>query len=212
MRHSILILLAVAAGCYTLGPSQTTAAEDDSAKLKLIPVDKETIAKREKSLAKSAPDDYELVAYLDCGTQRESTTGDRVKITHLSGQPYKFASEAKDVLPTQPTVFFGAREVALEISGIDRRQRYMVGLTWWDYDDGQRTQSVVIGSPDGRMVRLAVAAIGLPNFTGDGQLPAEKRFSLPAVFARNGRVKLSVRQVTGANTVISELWIWQLKK
>jgi hypothetical protein len=197
--------LAAAAG---LGP--VAVAGDDAPKIKLIPVDLEVIAAREKELAAAAPEGARLVAYLDCGCQEKSATTDRVTIAFQRGKPYRFGSEAKEVLPTQRTVFFDESQVAFQLSGLDRAGRYLAGLTWWDYDDGGRTQSVVIGSPDGRRVRLAVTAIRLPNYTSDGQPPAERRFSLPATFSQNGQMQLTIHHVTGANAVISELWIWEL--
>ncbi len=82
--------------------------------------------------------------------------------------------------------------------------------SWWAYDNGSRTQSVVVGSPDGRLVRLAVSAIRLPNFKDSKQLPAERRFQLPVVFSQDGKLRLVVQRVDGGNTVISELWVGQL--
>jgi hypothetical protein len=204
-----VVATCVLAACCVPTASLAAAAED-AAEVKLIPVDPETIAAREKSLAEAAPEGAKLVAYLDCGTQGESTAPGTVKIALAQGKPYRFPSEAEGVKPTQPTIFFHEEQVVFKLSGIDRTKRYQVGLVWWDYDDGARTHAVVVGSPDGRLVRLAVPAIRLPNYTTDGQLPAEKRFSLPATFARDGQMQLTVLNVTGANAVVSELWIWQL--
>ena len=53
-------------------------------------------------------------------------------------------------------------------------------------------------------------AIRLPNYRDAGQLPAERRFALPATFAQDGRMQLTIACVTGANAVISELWIWEM--
>lgn len=205
-----LLLLGLATAALALQPGPVVAAEDEAKEPRLIPVDPKTIAEREKWLAKKAPEGATLVAYLNCGTQRESTTSKTVKIALVQGRPYAFQSEAKGVPPTQPTVFFHEQQVVFQLSGLDRGKRYLAGLVWWDYDDGSRTQSVVVGSPDRRLVRLAVTAIRLPNYTTDEQPPAEKRFRLPATFARDGRMQLAVHHVTGANAVVSELWIWQL--
>jgi len=200
----------LAVGLALLSSSVLTAAEDP-VEPKLIPVDPKVIAAREKSLVKAAPEGAELVAYLDCGTQRLSLTTDRVKIALTQGKPYLFRSEAKDVGPTEPTIFFHESHVVFKITGLDRTGRYLAEVSWWDYDDGSRTQSVLVGSPDSRLVRLAVPAIRLPNYQTDAQKPARRRFSLPATFAREGEMQLTVGRVTGANAVISELWIWQMK-
>lgn len=204
------VAAALAVGMALLPGSVLTAAEAPP-EPKLIPVDPKVIEAREKSLAKATPEGAELVAYLDCGTQRESVTTDRVKIILKQGKPYLFRSEAKDVGPTEPTIFFHELQVVFKITGLDRTGRYLAELSWWDYDDDSRTQSVVVGSPDSRLVRLAVPAIRLPNYQTDAQKPARRRFSLPATFARDGEMQMTVGRVTGANAVISELWIWQMK-
>jgi hypothetical protein len=210
MRRAWKGVWLLAVGMTLLGGSMLTAAEE-STEPKLIPVDPKVIAAREKSLVKAAPEGAKLVAYLDCGTQRQSVTTDRVKIALTQGNPHLFRSEAKDAAPTEPTIFFHESQVVFKITGLDRTGRYLAELSWWDYDDGSRSQSVVVGSPDSRLVRLAVSAIRLPNYETDAQMPARRRFSLPATFARDGEMQLTVRRVTGANAVISELWIWQIK-
>ncbi len=207
---SVSILL-VATYIAAIGHPPIAPAAEEKPEVKLLPDDKKSVAARVKSLTESAPKGATLVAYLNCGTQRQSAVGRDVKITWKSGEPYIFRSDAQGVPATQPTIFFGADRVEFELSGLDRSRRYMVGLTWWDYDAGGRAQQVAVGSPKGRLVRLAIPAIGLPNYTVAGQLPAERRFSLPVTFARDGRMNLIVQRVTGANAVISELWIWQLE-
>jgi hypothetical protein len=186
------------------------AAADDAQAVNVIPASREAIAAREKALSEKAPKGAKLVAYLDCGAQRESTTSDKVKVVCVSGKPYRFLSEAPGVPATQATIFFDTEEVVFEIRGLDRARRYLAGMTWWDYDNGNRTQSVVVGSPDGRLVRLAVPAIRLPDYKDSKQLPAERRFQLPVVFSQDGKLRLVVQRVDGANTVIGELWVYQL--
>ena len=85
---------------------------------------------------------------------------------------------------TQASVAFDTARVVFEISGLDPQRHYEVGLTWWDYDNGARTQMVTVGSPDHRQVQMAIPAIRLPNFRDAQQKPAEKQFSLPVRLAR----------------------------
>jgi hypothetical protein len=186
------------------------AAADDSQAVKLISASREAIAGREKSLAEKAPKGAKLVAYLDCGTERESAAIDKVKIVCVSGKPHQFASEAPGVPATQATIFFDPEQVVFEVRGLDRARRYLAGLSWWDYDNSSRTQSVLVGSPDGRLVRLAVPAIRLPNYKDSKQLPAQRQFQLPVVFSQDGKLRLVVQRIDGANAVISELWIYPL--
>lgn len=176
----------------------------------VIPGNPEAIAAREKSLGEKTPKGAKLVAYLDCGTQRESTTAGPVKIVCVSAKPHRFESEVPGVPATQPTVFFDAGQVVFEIRGLDSTRSYLAGVTWWDYDNSNRTQSVLVTSPDQRLARIAVPAIRLPDYKDSRQLPAERRFQLPTTFSQDGKLRLAVQRVDGANAVISELWVWQL--
>lgn len=204
------MLIAIAAAWLDGGPAGKTTLAAEAAEVAVLPAHAEAIAAREKALADKAPQGAKLAAYLDCGAQRESAGPGPVKLKCVSGKPYDFKSEAPEALPTQGTVFFDTEQVVFEIGGLDRSRRYLAGITWWDYDDGSRTQSVIAGSPDGRLVRLGVAAIRLPDYKQSKQLPAERRFQLPVVFAQEGKLRLVVQRVDGANAVIGELWVWQL--
>jgi hypothetical protein len=178
----------------------------------LVPVVQKAIAERVKTLTEEAPKGATLVAFLDCGSQAETAKDSPVGIKKVKGEPYRFPADGVEVLPTQPTVFFDADRVLFELNGIDRTGRYLVGLTWWDFDAGGRTQMVMVASHNKRNVRIAVPAIGLPDYMNSKKLPAQKQFTLPATFAKDGKMQLAVIQAAGPNAVISELWIWQLKK
>lgn len=114
-RRLVSVAGVLGVGLALLHGSMLTAAEDP-AELKLIPVDPKVIEARAKSLAKAAPEGAELVAYLNCGTQRESVTTDRVKVALTQGKPHLFRSEAKNVGPTEPTIFFHESQVVFKIS------------------------------------------------------------------------------------------------
>jgi len=183
-----------------------------TAKPALIPANGEEVAQRLKALEQACGDKGTLAVYLDCGSQLDATGSGGVKLTWIPGQAYLFPSQVEGVPATQASVAFDASRVVFEISGLDPQRRYEVGLTWWDYDNGDRTEMVTVGSPNHRQVQMAIPAIRLPNYKDAHQKPAEKRFSLPVRLARDGKMQLIVHQVTGANVVISELWIVELKK
>jgi hypothetical protein len=198
----------IAAFLVTLIVGPVAAAENRQSPL--APVDDKAIAERVKSLAKETPEGAKLVAFLDCGVQVETAKNSTVAIKKLKGDAYKFQADEAKVPATQPTVFFDNERVVFELSGIDRTGHYLVGLTWWDFDAGGRVQTVMVASPGNRNVRIAVPTIGLPDFTKSKKLPAQKQFTLPATFAKDGKVQIAVIQAAGANAVISELWVWQL--
>lgn len=184
-------------------------AADDAAE-PLIPVKAEALAERQKAIAAKAPKGAKLVAYLDCGSQRESQETPGVKIKSLGGKPYQFPEEAKSIAPAASTIFFDNSELQFDVSGLDARRRYVAVLSWWDFDNSGRTEAVLVGSPDGRRVQIAIPAIRLPNYKLSKQPPAERKFSLPAGFASNGTLRVTVQLHSGANCVAGEIWIWQV--
>jgi hypothetical protein len=203
LRSVLLMIvapLAIVAGVAVARPQE-------SVKPSLIPTDEREVAQRIKTLEQACGDKGKLAAYLDCGSQLQATGSGGVKLTWIPGQTYLFPSKVEGVPSTQASVAFDAVRVVFEISGLDPQRHYEVGLTWWDYDDGDRTEMVTVGSPNHRQVQMAIPAIRLPNFKNANQKPAEKRFPLPVRLARDGKMQLIVHQVTGANVVISELWI-----
>jgi len=210
MRAFRISLWLAAAAVPIFAESQVGAAAEDAQDLSVISIGREAIPVRTKALVEKAPKGARLIAYLDCGADRESSGAGPVKIVCTSGKPHHFPSEAPGVPATQATVFFDTGEVVFEIRGLESSRRYQLGLSWWDYDNSGRTQSIVVTSPDGRLVRLAVPAIRLPDYKDSRLLPAERRFQLPVTFAQDGKLRLVVQQVAGANAVISELWIYQL--
>ncbi|MHB8898436.1 MAG: hypothetical protein ACYC6Y_06790 [Thermoguttaceae bacterium] len=176
----------------------------------LLPVDEKAIAERMETLRQEAPKGARLAAYLDCGSQAATGEGSPLGLKLLRGEAYRFPVEQAEVPPAAPTIFFDAEGVVFEVSGVERTGRYVAGLTWWDYDAGGRSQTVLVGSADRRNMRIAIAAVGLPDFKVSKKLPAQKQFALPATFARDGKLEISVIQAAGPNAVVSELWVWQL--
>lgn len=183
----------------------------DPAEPKLIPVEDKVIQRRVEELQKACDDTRQLVAYLDCGAQRESVPAQGVKITAVAGKPYRFASEAADVPETLSTVAFHESRIVLEISGLDPQKQYEAGVIWWDYDDGQRTQMVTVASPDRRQVQIAIPAARLPNYKSAKQKPESKTIALPIRMAREGKLQLLIQPVTGPNAVVSEIWVVEKK-
>lgn len=179
--------------------------------------DADAIAARIEQLNKEAPEGAKLVSYLDCGTELSSSYG-KVKISLENGTSYKFVpAEDAGPLPegvsvTQQTVFYDAANIDLKVSGIDRARRYRVGLTWWDFDAGTRTQSIICKQAHGYMLSIPVAAQSLPNFKISGAGPAVKSFLLPVQFAdAEGNVELKIHKEFGPNAVISEMWIYEVE-
>jgi hypothetical protein len=188
-----------------------TAWPQEAAEPKLIPVEPKAIETRCAELKKACGDVGQLVAYLDCGSQKESVPAEGVKVTWVSGKAFAFPSDATDVPASAATVAFDESRLVFEISGLDPRKNYEAALSWWDYDDGQRTQQVTVASSDRRQVQIAIPAARLPNYRQAKQKPDTKRVALPVQMARDGKLLLLIEPVTGPNAVVSEIWIVEKK-
>jgi hypothetical protein len=215
LRWVVWTLTAASLGGWTASPA-TVASLLASASAKaadaepLIPVKPEVLAARQKAISEKAPKGAKLVAYLDCGSQRESQEGGPVKIRSLGGKPYQFPEEAKTLSPTGSTIFFDTAELQFEIAGLDPARRYVGAISWWDFDNSGRTESILVGSPDGRHVRLAVPGIRLPDHQFSKQPPVDRKFPLPTSFAQEGKLRVRVQLHSGANCVAGEIWVWQI--
>jgi len=175
---------------------------------KLIGVAPRIVADRKKTIAARRPH-ARLVAYLNCGGQLKSTGTPTVEIAQQNGSAYQFPVADDHVPLTQATVVFDGERIVFRVTGLTATKHYTIGLTWWDFDDGGRTEMVVARSLDGKRVQLIVPAIRLPDYETDRQGPAEKVFTVPAHFAAKGGLEILVDKVTGVNAVVSEVWVWQ---
>ncbi|NQT14751.1 MAG: metallophosphoesterase [Planctomycetes bacterium] len=172
------------------------------------PVD---VAARIKSLAATAPAGARLAAYLDCGPQTKSTTPADVRIKVVRGGPFVFGASVPGVAPSEATIAFDAEKVVVEIDGLRPDRRYVAGMTWWDFGARNRTQTVTAASPDGNETEQVVPATRLPNYRFDNRLPERRRFDLPTSLFQDGRLQLTVAIEQGANAVLSELWVWEVR-
>jgi hypothetical protein len=175
------------------------------------PTIEELNAARIEALQESLPEGSELAAFLDCGRQTEvggSEEGD-LKIEILNGESYCFAGglDVEGAFASQANVQYDAGSVSAKISGLDAGKKYRVAFSWWDYDDGGRTQMVVAKSPDQRSVRMPVPAIRVPDYETSGQLPGVKEFPLPMTVVKDGEMLLTFQLITGSNALVSEIWI-----
>ena len=185
----------------------SVCAQDEQAP----PTIEELNAARIEALQESLPEGSELVAFLDCGRQ-ESVGGEEegdLKIEMLNGESYCYADglEVEGAFASQANVQYDARAVSAKITGLDSGKKYRIAFSWWDYDDGGRTQMVVAKSPDQRSVRMPVPAIRVPDYETSGQLPGVKEFAMPMTVVRDGEMLLTFQLITGANALVCEIWI-----
>jgi type 1 glutamine amidotransferase/HEAT repeat protein len=144
-------------------------------------------AARREALTKSLAAGTRLVAYLDCGPEKEAKSADGVQLRVVRGSPWKWADEPA------ATVAFEANAVVVEVGGLDTKKKYQLGFTWWDHDGNGRAQSVWIGG------QKVLEKTALPHNQG----PATLSVAIPA----SGKATIEFRKEAQSNAVVSEVWL-----
>ncbi|OVE82140.1 hypothetical protein BVY04_01775 [bacterium M21] len=145
----------------------------------------------------------QLRAYLDCGLVTKSDGKKPVKIALVKGSNY-FFKEAIGIAGTcwsEADIAHEAEQVVFNVSGLAKAGRYKVGISWWDYDNGGRTQSVHCGT------KQVIVPIKLPAYKGGKELPNRVFATIPSDQIKNGKVTISIKRESGTNALISEIWI-----
>jgi type 1 glutamine amidotransferase len=143
-----------------------------------------------------APNGYEEIAYLNCGTLGEARGGAGVIIRRTAGLTYQFGGGDSP----HHSVDTG-KEVRYEISGLDANSHYAVGFTTWDADLKMRRQAFAADD-----VAL------LPDFSpisyhADKPGCTRIHLPLPRAITADGKTVLTMACLSGPNAVISELWL-----
>lgn len=135
--------------------------------------------------------------------------GDPPAFTVLEGTPYTNPA-ALEVRPKwEASTLSDARTVSLRIANVDRDRRYVVGLSWWDFGNGGRRQSVEVATVDGETTRIVVKEAPLPGWVKDKQPAQSLTFELPREVNADGTVTLNVRKHAVASATVSELWVYE---
>lgn len=127
----------------------------------------------------------------------------------LKGQPYT-NPKAKGVRPEWEISTLGdGKAVSLRLSNLARDKRYWVGLSWWDFGNGGRRQSVEVTSVDGETRKTVIGETLLPGWVNDKQPARTLTFDLPREANVDGTVTVNIHRgkVAGAN--VSELWVYE---
>ena len=165
--------------------------------------DKQQIAERIRQLQQDHSR-TELAAYLNCGVQKVS--GHKgIVITQTRGRGWNYCdtSTVKGLLATHADITFDNEILIFKIKGLTAGKRYSLEMTWWDFNDVDRRQSVWFEGRNGKPIRLHPPTL-LPGYARRKQMPGRASLDL---LATDIEMKVSVRRNGGANAVLSEIWI-----
>lgn len=148
-------------------------------------------------------------AYINCGIEKSSGKSKMETITQRSGKGYSFCnpSTIKGVSSEGVEIAFSNDEIVFDIDKLQKDAKYKLSLTWWDYNNAGRKQSVWVSGIDGSNKKKILAATLLPAYKGKGQLPGQQIIDLPANLISKGKLRVTIKREAGANAVISEIWL-----
>lgn len=170
------------------------------------PYGEPVIQQRKEQIAKALVSGDRLVCFLDCGVEARAE-GSGVTLRQVGGRAYQFPGSEQTAHPTFGTVGFDAPKVDFELAGLDAKKRYALGFSWWDYDSGNRIQSIRFMGGEPARTEVALKDTPLPRYTAAKEGPVTGRLPVPAALYPNGMVKVSISHSRGPNAVVSELWL-----
>jgi len=174
-----------------------------------LKADRKRSAATKAAKAQRPPKGFRLVSYLDCGPDLtdDVKSGPSLRIT--AGTAHAWDQAARTAPVQMASVAYDAKEVTFEANGLDPKKNYRLGFSWWDYDHGDRAESVWVATGQGRQSTKVLEKTALPSFSARKEKPVEKTVTLPRPLHADGRLRISFRNEGGANAVVSEVWLWE---
>jgi type 1 glutamine amidotransferase len=149
----------------------------------------------------------QLIVYVDCGREWDQTalSGETISV---EGDAYLFPG-SRDVFESEPALGYvvSGTPARLHVDGLRPGRKYQLAISWWDYDNGERIQSVRLQSRDGAQSFSVLSATALPAYLGKAELAKTHTFELPDDLVKLGACDCRIELVRGPNAVISEAWL-----
>jgi type 1 glutamine amidotransferase len=162
---------------------------------------------RVRQIAQTLQPGEQLVVYVDCGREWDKTaaTGEAISV---EGDAYLFPG-SRDVFESEPALGYvvSGTPARLQIDGLRPGTKYQLAISWWDYDNGERIQSVRLQSKDGARSFSVLGPTALPAYLGKAELAQTHTFELPDELVEAGSCDCLIELVRGPNAVISEAWL-----
>jgi type 1 glutamine amidotransferase len=149
------------------------------------------------------PREYELAAYVNCGSDAEVVGTRGLAVRQRAGDAHTFPNAEGPLR----TVACHQAQVEYEVTGLKQDADYVLGFTWFDVDGGDRRQSVRFGT--GQPSEWSTVLPPTPAAAFSGGEPTWARVQLPLTtqFIKNGRLVVAFANEQGPNAVVNELWL-----
>lgn len=153
-----------------------------------------------------------LLVYADCGREWDKTavSGETISV---DGIPYLFPG-SRDVFESEPALGYlvSGTPARLHIEGLHPDRRYRLYLSWWDYDNGRRIQSVRFQPLDGGRSLPALGPTALPAYEEKKELAKTFSLDVPRELTAAGGFDCLIELVRGPNAVVSEAWLAEIPR
>jgi type 1 glutamine amidotransferase len=148
-----------------------------------------------------------LLVYVDCGREwdRTAVSGETISV---DGIPYLFPG-SRDVFESEPALGYvvSGTPARLRVEGLRPDRRYRLYLSWWDFDNGRRVQSVRFQSIDGGRSFSVLGPTALPAYDEKKELAKTFSLDVPRELATAEGFDCLIESVRGPNAVVSEAWL-----
>jgi hypothetical protein len=124
--------------------------------------------------------------------------------TGTNSTPYA-ATEKTDLWYASSSIH--EKSVELRAFNLNPKKKYMVGFSWWDWENGGGKQQVRVASVDGEADQIIVPPTMVPDFKGKNERPAVFAALVPDGINVDGTIRIFIDNVDGKNATVSEVWI-----
>ena len=175
-----------------------------------FPVVPEELDARVRQIEKGLQPEEKLLVYADCGREwdKAAPTGESISV---AGDAYLFPG-SRDVFESEPAMGYvvSGNPASLHIEHLRPAKKYRLHISWWDYDNGRRIQSVRLQSKDASRSMQVLEPTELPAYYEKNELAKTYAFDIPAELVELGCCDCLLELARGPNAVISEAWLVQL--
>ena len=171
------------------------------------PVVQEELDARVRQIEQGLKQGERLLIYADCGREWDKTAPSGETIS-VEGDAYLFPG-SRDVFESEFAFGYvvSGDPARLQIEGLRPGRKYGLSISWWDFDNGRRIQSIRLQSKDASRFFPALEPTALPAYYEKNELGKTYSFDIPWELVKAGSFDCLIELVRGPNAVISEAWL-----
>ena len=188
-------------------PAKVVSPSKPIGEARYYPVVQEELDARVRQIEQGLQPEEKLLVYADCGREWDKTAPSGETIS-VEGDAYLFPG-SRDVFEAEPAFGYvvSGNPARLQIEGLRPGKKYKLYISWWDFDNGRRIQSIRLQSKDGSRSFPVLEPTALPAYYEKNELGKTYSFDIPGELVKAGIFDCLIELVRGPNAVISEAWL-----